>query len=173
MNLYEINAAIQAAFDKGYEEAFIDFESGEFDEVGFAEYLTKLELAEEEKLENIVLWVKNLEAEAAAIRAEEKVLADRRQGKERKAERLQRYITDYLTFKGQDKFETAKCKVSFRTVSALCITDTEQLNNWLNTHDEFLRYAAPALDKIGLKKYLKSNNVPGAELGTSKHIQIK
>lgn len=173
MNLYEINNAIQAAFDKGYEEAYIDLESGEFDEVGFAQYLTELQLAEEEKLENICLWVKNLEAEAAAIREEEKALAARRHGKERKAERLQRYVNDYLTYKGRDKFETAKCKVSFRKTTALCVTDKILFDRWLAEHDEFLRYTEPTVDKMALKKHLKTNTIPGAELGESKYMTIK
>ena len=82
MNLYEIDAAITA---------LVDPETGEISD--FTK-LEELSMARDQKLENVACWYKNLMAEAKAIRDEEKVLAERRQSAERKAESLKRYLDE-------------------------------------------------------------------------------
>lgn len=152
MKLYEINEAILAC---------VDPETGEAD----PEKLDELMLMREEKLENLALWVKDLKAEADAIRAEEKVLAERRQAKERKAESIKKYLEKELA--GQ-KFETSRAVCSFRKSQKVEITNLDKIP------DDYLRYSAPTADKAAIKAAIKDGiDIEGAELVDSVTMSIK
>lgn len=152
MKLYEINEAILAC---------VDPETGEAD----AEKLDELMLMREEKLENLALWVKDLKAEADAIKAEEKALAERRQAKERKAESIKAYLEKELA--GQ-KFETSRAICSFRKSQKVEITDLDKIP------DDYLRYSLPTADKAAIKAAIKDGlTVEGAELIDSMTMSIK
>ncbi len=102
MNLYEINRDIENfAFD-------IDEETGE---VLNADELDALQMERDTKIENIALYIKNLTALAADIKAEKDNLDERMKAVERKADGLKRYLASALN---GEKFETARCKVSYR-----------------------------------------------------------
>ena len=79
LKLYEIDQALYDCFDD---------ENGEFDQEKF----DRLTGERNEKLEGIVLGIKNLTADAAAIREEELNLARRRKIKERKAESMRNFL---------------------------------------------------------------------------------
>lgn len=101
MNLYEINRDIENfAFD-------IDEETGE---VLNADELDALQMERETKIENIALYIKNLTALATDIKAEKDNLDERMKSVERKADGLKHYLASALN---GEKFETAKCKVSY------------------------------------------------------------
>ena len=152
MKLYEINEAILSC---------VDPETGEAD----AEKLDELMLMREEKLENLALWVKDLKAEADAIKAEEKALAERRQAKERKAESIKAYLEKELA--GQ-KFETSRAVCSFRKSQKVEITDLDKIP------DDYLRYSAPIADKTAIKAAIKDGlKIEGAELVDSVTMSIK
>ena len=152
MKLYEINEAILAC---------IDPETGEAD----PEKLDELMLMREKKLEGLALWVKNLKAEAEAIRAEEKALAERRQAKERKAESIRAYLAKTLA--GQ-KFETSRVVCSFRKSQKVEITDLDKIP------DDYLRYSTPTADKTAIKAAIKDGlTIEGAELVDSVSMTIK
>lgn len=70
MNLYEIDREILAC---------IDYETGEILD---SQRLEMLEMEKEKKIENIGLWIKNLEAEAEALKKEKRCFRSKR--KERK-----------------------------------------------------------------------------------------
>lgn len=160
MTLYEIDAAIMAC---------VDAETGEI--VDF-DQLDKLTMAREEKLENIALYIKALEAEAAAIREEEKSLAARRKVKENKAARLREYLADAL---GGQPFETARVALSFRGSTALVVTDESELRAWLEkNHDDCLSYKAPTIIKNSVAQLIKwGEKVPGAVLEIRSNLQMK
>lgn len=152
MKLYQINEAILAC---------INPETGEAD----VEKLDELMLMREEKLENLALWVKDLKAEADAIKAEEKALAERRQAKERKAESIKKYLEKVLD--GQ-KFETSRTVCSFRKSQKVEITNLDKIP------DDYLRYSAPTADKTAIKAAIKDGiSVEGAELVDSVTMSIK
>lgn len=171
-NLYEIDTAIKEAIDKGYDMAFVD-ENGEFKQAEYDEWLDRLKIEETQKLENIACYVKDLISEANAIKAEEKVLAERRKWKENKAERLAAYMDGFLRMKDWKRFETARCAVSYRKSTVLEVTDEEQLKKWLKRHKEFTKEVDPILNKAELKKYAKTADVPGVELVDKQNIQFK
>lgn len=152
MKLYEINEAILAC---------IDPETGEAD----CEKLDELLMMREEKLENLALWVKDLKAEADAIKAEEKALAERRQAKERKAESIKAYLEKVLA---GEKFETSRAVCSFRKSQKVEISDITKIP------DDYLRYSAPTADKAAIKAAIKDGiSIEGAELVDSVSMTIK
>lgn len=170
MNLYAINAAISELLERGF---YIDEETGELIDEGIENKLAELQMAEQDKLENVALYIKNLDAEADAIRAEEKALAERRRSKEKRVDGLKSYLTDYLTENERDKFETARVKLSFRK-SEVVDVDAKLFLPWAEKEDRFLRYKEPEVDKTELKKALKEGAaVPGAVILTRKNLQIK
>lgn len=95
MTLYEIDDAILRCIhlpDMADDE-LVDTETGEiFD----TEYLEGLKMDREKKIRNILCWIKNLNAEAEALKAEEKKLAARRKINENKANNLKTWMQGYL-----------------------------------------------------------------------------
>lgn len=161
MKLYEINAAL---------ETLVDEETGEVKDF---EAFEALQMERKAKLEGVACWVKNLAAEAAAIRTEEKALAERRCVLERKQERLEQFLT--LALDGE-RFQTARCDVRFRKTQRVEITDMGAAVDWLveHGHDGLVQYAAPSVSKTDLKELLKSGApVEGAELVDSLSLGVK
>ena len=153
MKLYEIDSAIMDC---------VDVETGEiFDMDKFEE----LSLAREAKIEGVCLWIKNLKAEAEALKAEEKAFNERRKVAENKMESLKKYIASYLD---GTKFETAKVKVSFRKSESL------EISEGANIPDEFLKFKEPEVNKTELKKALKAGmHFDGVSIVQNQNIQIK
>lgn len=172
MNLYQIDNQIERILIE-----CTDTETGEFDTEKYAKLMAELEEAKETKIENIALYIKNMTAEAAAIREEEKNLASRRRARENKVESLKKYLTDYLEGK---KFETARAKISFRTSKVLDIEDENKVANSIQrmfvNDEDFLTYQPPKIKKTELKTYLLSHTditVDGAEVRENRTVMIK
>lgn len=161
-SLYELDGMVLTVLEDGL---VFDEETGEvlFD----VDNLEALEMERNEKLEAVACYVKGLEAEAAAIKAEEKALKDRREAKEKKAERLRAYVSDSMSFFGDTKLETARVALSFRKSEAVIIEDEAIIP------DEWLVYK-PSVNKAGIKKALKAGlPVQGAQLVERRNLQIK
>ena len=121
-----------------------------------AKAIEKLELAKEEKLDNIAHFIKNLKAECVAIKSEEDALLKRRKAKEN----LQARLTEFLAYEldGQ-KRETPSYVVSFRASESVKIDDGASLPS------EFLTMREPLPNKLELKKALKNGAIiDGVEL---------
>lgn len=157
MTLFEINKAI-LEFD--YE---IDEETGE---ILNAEDLDALELARDEKIEGVGLWIKNLQAEAEAVKKEKDAMADRQRRLEKKAESLKNYLAWALH---GEKFSTPRIAMSWRKSESVLIPDEALLD------DRFVNIQMTKKpDKKLIKDTLKAGReVPGAELVTKKNLQIK
>ena len=141
MTLYEIQDNIRKAIEQGFDE-----ETGEILDTNALE---ALEIQRDEKIENIALFIKNLKAEAEAIKAEKMNLAKRQQTAENRAEWLKQYLTKCLD---GEKFFTPKVAISYRksqTVELIDGLDVSQLPH------QFLREIAPEVDKTALKDALK------------------
>ncbi len=152
MKLYEINEAILNC---------VDPETGEAD----PEKLDELLMMRDEKLENLALWVKELKAEAVAIKAEEEALAKRRQKKERRAESIKDYLKKELAGK---RFETSRAVCSFKKSQKVEITNLDKIP------DDYLRYSAPTPDKVAITAAIKDGiSIEGAELVDSISMTIK
>ena len=94
MTIYEINEGILNC---------IDPETGEIIDI---DKLNELELERDAKIENVACWIKELKAEAEAIKAEKLALAERQRVAENKAESLKKWLAYALQ---GEKFKTAKC----------------------------------------------------------------
>jgi len=161
MTLYEIDRQILEC---------LDLETGEITD---AERLDALQIDRTTKLENTALYIKNLLAEAEAIKAEEKNLAERRKAKENKAESLKKYIAAALS---GGKFETAKVNISFRKSEAVEIQNPAELIFYLENmgFDDCINYKAPEIKLTGVKKLIKEGReLPGAAVVEKQNIQIK
>lgn len=153
MNLYEIDNAILGCVDEETGEIF-DFEK-----------LEELELARDAKIENICLWIKNLKAEAEALKNEKDAFAARQKAAENKMESLKNYISGYLA---GTPFKSAKVNVSFRKSESLDISEGAVIP------EEFLRFKEPEVNKTDLKKAIKAGQkIKGVQIIENNNIQIK
>ena len=163
MTLYEIDHAIAEAF-----EAAIDPETGEITDSDAWAELESLQMARETKLEGIGCWIKDLLAEASAIKTEEEALKKRRQSSEKKAESLKGYLA--WTLEGQN-FKTPKVAVSWRKSRAV---EIDEAVFWKNPAECFVRYGKPTADKKAITAALKDGGiVPGAALVEKVSMTIK
>lgn len=161
MTLYEIDQRITELVDPETGE-LLDFDA-------FAE----LQLERENKIEGMALWVKDLSATAAAIKAEIDTLTERKKSAERKAESLKRYLSEILQ---GEKFSTPRCAVSFRRSTSVQVDDSESLVRWLeqNGLDDCLKYKEPEVSKTEVGKLLKSGTpVPFAHLEEKQSVGVK
>ena len=150
MKLYEIDNAILEC---------IDFETGEIIDV---DKLNELQLEREAKIENVALWIKDLKAEAEAIKVEKLALAERQKAAENKAESLKKWLAYALN---GEKFKTAKCSVSFRNTESVEVTPEGLENLMRGGNDELLTYKAPEPNKAAIKAALKDGlSVQGVQL---------
>lgn len=124
----------------------------------------QLEIERTQKIENVALWIKNLNAEAVAIREEEKHLAERRKAKEQKAENLTKYVQYALQ---GEKLETSKVAITYRKSVAVEIIDKELVPQ------EFIKVET-SVDKTAIKKAIAGGNeVAGAQLVEKQNMSIK
>lgn len=160
MTLYEIDQAIQYIVNNA-----IDAETGEILDEDMTAKLDELQMAREQKCENIACWIKDLTADAKAIREEEKALADRRRIIENKTERLKAYLRYALN---GDKLATPRCSVSYRKSQQVDVMLLDVVP------EEFLRFKDPEPDKTKIKDALKAGeNVPGCALVETVSMIIK
>lgn len=153
MNLYQIDAEIMK---------LIDYETGEILDW---DKLDELQTAKEQKIENIALYIKNLTAEAAALKAEKDAFAERQKAAEKRAEGLKQYLASAL--KGE-KFKTTKVNISYRK------SETLEIANGVEIPEDFLKYAEPEINKTELKKAIKDGLLlEGVSIVERQNIQIK
>ena len=156
MTLYEIDSAITSC---------VDPETGEILDL---EWLNKLQMDRSRKIENILLWIKNLESDAEQIKAEEKALADRRKAAEKKAESLRGYVSDVLH---GEKFSSPKVAVTWRKSEAVIVDDVEMMEE---LSDDYLIYDDPKPDKTKIKAALKDGAIiPGCHLEKRNNMVIQ
>ena len=161
MNLYEINAALMQAYDDA-----VDQETGEIIENEAYKAIDGLQMALEEKTENVLLWIKNLQADAEALKKEKMAFADRQARAEAKIESLKKYVGKVLD--GQ-KFQTARVSASWRKSEAV-----EYAGNVFALPEDYIKYSDPTVDKTALKKALKNGEeIEGARLVIRQNLQIK
>ncbi|NLT50306.1 MAG: siphovirus Gp157 family protein [Ignavibacteria bacterium] len=159
MKLYEINDAYYKWLEKAQEnegeltqEMLIEYESidGEF----------------EKKAEAYAILIKTLNAEAELIKAEKQRLDERQKQKERLAESLKERLTQSMQLFEKDKFETPKCKVSFRTSKAVEVDESKLPKAYF----KITRTPLKADIKLAIESGKK---VRGAAIVERKNIQIK
>lgn len=152
-SLYEINAEI---------ENCVDMETGEILDI---EKLEKLQIEFDEKVENIALWIKNLNAEAEAVKKEKNALAERQKACENKEQDLRNYLSSFLN--GQ-KFKTARVSISYRKSESVEVSDISALD------PEYYKVIQPEADKTKIKNAIKNGmSLAGVSLIEKQNIQIR
>ena len=155
-SLFELNKAIED----------FELEVNEDGEVLNIDELDELKLAREDKIEGIGLWVKNLEAEKAAVKAEKNIMADREKRLEKKIDSLKGYLS--MALNGQ-KFSTPKVTMGFRKSVSVNIPDESAIA------DEYCNFTVVKKpDKTMIKNALSAGKeIFGAELVEKQNLQIR
>lgn len=170
MTLYDIDAQIAALDGAAEDDMLIDEETGEL--ISVSQALDALRMEREEKLENVACWVKNLCAEADAIREEENRLVKRRKAAETKAANLKAWLLAAMTREDgtTDKLKTGRVIVSVKKNPPSTVVDDEALLPWAyKTVKEIV-----AQDKAAIKAaILAGEEVPGAHLEYGRSVVIK
>lgn len=160
--LYEINQDILGC---------VDPETGEILDT---EKLDALQIEREAKLEGVALWVKDLKAEAVAVKEEADKLTARKKALDNKIDGLKNWLLYAL---GGEKLSTPRCKVYQTHSQRVAIRDQDKLMDFiysLNAPGTYLRYPDPELKKDEIKKALKDGTIiPGAELEETESVVIK
>lgn len=153
-SLYQIDQAILEC---------LDAETGEIID---AEKLDALFMEKNQKIENIALWIKNLQADALAYKAEKDAFAARQKAAENKVESLKAWLVSAL---GGQKFSTAKCAVSFRKSEAVQVDDVNSIPaEWTRIKTTI------ELDKTAIKAAIKAGQeITGCKLVENTNISIK
>ena len=151
----------------------VDDETGEV--LDYDKFLA-LSAERDEKIEGAALSIKNLRAKIADMKAEEDALAERRHAAEKQAARLEGYLSDYLA---GEKFESARCRISYRRSAPLEIADEAAFirEMQLSGNDWALTFKPPVINKSAVKEALASGWVfrdgLGVRLADRQNIQIK
>lgn len=153
-SLYEIDMQILSCIDQETGE-LIDFERFE-----------SLQIERSQKIENVALWIKNLQSDALAYKAEKEVFAERERAATKKAEQLKGWLAEAL--EGQ-KFSTGRCAVSFRRSEAVEILDENSI-----PQEMMIQAISFKPDKKAIKELLKAGQeVSGCRLVENLNTQIK
>lgn len=161
MTLYEIDQAILSLVDQETGE-LLDYEK-----------FQQLQMDRDRKIENTALWIKNLTAEAKAIKEEVDSLQKRRKAAENRAEGLKRYLSEALD---GEKFQTPRCSISYRKSTALEVDNAISAAEWLksNGYNDLVIYSDPTLDKRSVTDLVKhGENIPGVSLVERQNMTVR
>ena len=155
--LYEINRSIEELL-----ETVTDPETGEVVDL---DALDDLLLEKEQKIESVILYYKDVQAELAAVVHESIMLEERAKRLGTTADGLKLYISKALN---GEKFKTAKCEVSYRKSESVEVD--ERFCDWAYWQDgdmsRFVTHTeSDRPNKTEIKKYLK-------EGGTLEHCRL-
>ena len=162
MKLYEINSEL---------ENLIDTETGEIADIAFFEQLSMERTA---KIEGIALFIKNLDSDATALKAEETALSERRKAAENTSARLKAFLTSMLT--DGEKFETPRVKLSWRKSKSVRVLIPESdFIEWAKiVNPALLSFTEPTISKSAIKEVLESGGeITAATIVESNNLQIK
>jgi hypothetical protein len=130
----------------------VDLETGEILD---SEKLDALQMEREAKLEGVALWVKDLNAEAAAVKEEADKLTARKRALDNKIAALKMWLL--MALDGQ-KLKTPRCNV-YQTHSQKVVIDDEKalIDMFMSSPfgEKFLRIKEPEIDKNALKDSMK------------------
>lgn len=167
MKLYELAGDYRELMDK--------LESGELSEELLSDTLEGIRGAIEEKADGIACMLKALEADAAAIKAEEDKLSERRKSKERVYDRMRAYLSDMLLHAGVTNVETPRSQIRFRKSEAVIVDHEADFIRWAEENrDDFLNYKEPSINKTAVKKaLLAGEEIAGARIETRQNLQVR
>lgn len=157
-NLYDISAQ--------YASFLAAVEAGDIPDEAIEDTLAGLDGELEEKVDNIACIIKQLNAEADAIKTERDRLSERQQAKEHRADRLKDYIRQAMALAKKKKIETARNCVSIgKPTPRAVITNLDALRSTESVWKPYDYAKETNVDKAKLKEILQAGTVvPGAAL---------
>ena len=169
MTLYDIDAQIAALDGAAEDDMLIDEETGEL--ISVAQALDALRMEREAKLENVACWVKNLSAEADAIREEENRLVKRRKAAETKAANLKAWLLAAMTREDgtTDKLKTGRVAISVKRNPPSTVVDDALLPSTYKV----AKITYQANKELIKRELLSGGEVPGAHLEYGRSVVIK
>lgn len=130
--------------------------------------LDNLDMEFEEKVENIVKFIKNMEADVKAIKEEKKRLSDKQKVLENRIERMKDYISDNMALLGKKKVKAGLFNVGIRK----CPPSVDIYN--LDEVPEKYKVIKIEIDKASIKESFKNGiEVDGCKLESKESLSIK
>lgn len=130
--------------------------------------LDNLDMEFEEKVENIVKFIKNMESDVKAIKEEKKRLNDKQKVLENRIERMKDYISDNMALLGKKKVKAGLFNVSIRKCPpSVLVEDLESI-------PELYKVIKYDIDKVSIKEVLKNGGtIEGCKLESKESLSIK
>ena len=126
----------------------------DIDEEAIADTLEGLEGEIEDKADGYAKVMRNLEADASAIKAEIARLTERRKRIEANIDRMKRSLESAMRLTGKTKFKTSLFSFNIAKNPA-----SLKIDNPDRVPEEFLIPQDPKIDTVGIKKELKEGTV--------------
>ena len=170
MKLYEYAEEFGTLFDS------LDEMDGDEMEQAWFDTLESIEAEFEDKAENLIAFIKELNGQAAILREQEKAFAERRRAKEHHAERLKKYLLGCMNAVGRKKIDRPLgCATVRNNVETPRFADEGAFIAWAkNNAEELLRYKDPEIDKAAVKRCLQEGHeIVGVTLERSQSVVIK
>ena len=172
-SLYEIDERLVTLIEEQFdtEDGTIYEDAGEL-----AKKIDEVAMNLDVKIENIGLYIKNLNAEAEMIKHEEDNLARRRKANEGKIASLTNYLNGYLAacYPNEEdrrkwKFKTPRVVLGYRKSTSVEVPNLEELDK------EFIKIKTEtSADKVAIKNAIKSGKeVKGAYLKDNINLSVK
>lgn len=167
MNLYEI--------DENVNQLIALFENGELSEDELNQALATMGEITKDKLDNIVSYIKNVNAEVKALKEEEVNLSARRKAKEKNIDRLKDYVKEYLLRNDIKKLETTRNVISIaKTPAKVKIGDLEEFYKWAEVNYKELIKTDISANLTKIKDIVKDGEIiPFVTLETGTGLRIK
>jgi hypothetical protein len=168
MKLYELADSYNAFLEA--------VDNGEIPNEAVADTLDSIEAAVEDKVEAIIVVIKNLQAESKALEAEEQSLKDRRKAKENRVEWLKNYLYSQMERMGMRKIETSRGVLAIKKNPESVVIDNEaELIDWLEKNrPEWLKYSQPSISKKDVLDAIKGGEtIPYVHTERKERVEIK
>ena len=162
-NIYELTGAFNRIWNL--------IEEGELDDETLQEVFENTEEELSAKLEGYCKFIKNLEADIAGLKAEEKRLADKRRAKENAIERAKYVMQMAMTTAGEKKIPCGSFTVSVQNNPPKCVLDVSVAD----IPSKYLIPQEPNVDKKLLLEDLKASGeqVPYAHIEQGESLRIR
>lgn len=156
MKLYELS------------EVFESFQKLDIDDDQFAKVLDSLDITLNETVEDLVKFIKHLEADSEAYEKQIKMFSAKKQSTDKRIDSIKEYIKSNLIRMGKEKVKGELFTVSFRKYSAVIIDDESIIPDKYKTFETICK-----VDKNEIKKAFADGNVTGAHIQENLNLSIK
>ena len=160
MTLYELKEQYQVL------NKFIEDE--ELDRDAFKEALNQIEGSIEDKAENYIKLIKNLQSEASIFEAEAKRMKDKQEALERKAQRIKTTLDETLQELKIKKLKAGLFSIWYQGSNSVEVIDVEKIPC------QYVMPVEPKIDKKAILQDIKAGQiVEGVEVKQTEGLRIR